>query len=393
MNMVYLDNNATTAVLPAIVQAMTPYFTTAFGNPSAIHQRGVAARAALDKARQAVAGLLGCQAAEIVFTSGGTEGDNLAVFGVVKPGSHIITSAIEHHAVLNSCRRLEQIGCSVTRLPVDGRGVVDPDAVRHALRPATALISIMMANNETGTVQPVEDIGRIAAEADVWFHTDAVQAAGKLAIDVNRIGCDLLTISGHKFHAPQGVGALFVRRGTPLHPLMHGGPQEQGRRAGTENVPGIVGLGKAAEIAADGLQDGSVARIAAWRDRLEAAIHDAIADVAINGASTSRVPNTTNIFFDYVPGEALLLALDKEGIAVSAGAACSAGSGASSHVLTAMGLGEMRARCSLRFSLGKQNREEDVDAVLAVLPGLVQRLRDASPLYRRAMALSPVPAP
>src|SRR5580704_13688324 len=251
MRRVYLDNNATTPVLPEVLDAMRPYFSERFGNASSIHRHGQETRAAVERARESVAALLGCQASEIVFTSGGTEGDNLAIFGLTEvcAGQHIITSTVEHHAVLNSCKHLEQEGCEVSYVPVDGRGLVDPEDVRRALRPNTRLITIMMANNETGVLQPLEEIGKVAAEADVYFHTDAVQAAGKVAIDVKRIGCDLLSISGHKMNAPQGVGALYVRQGTSLRPMLHGGSHERSRRAGTENVPGIVALGKAAELA------------------------------------------------------------------------------------------------------------------------------------------------
>jgi len=249
MQRVYLDNNATTPVLPEVLDAMRPYFAEHFGNASSIHHHGQETRAAVERARESVADLLGCRASEIVFTSGGTEGDNLAIFGLAKPSDHIITSTIEHHAVMNACKHLEEKGCEVTSIPVDGRGLVDPDDAKRALRPKTKLITIMLANNETGVVQPVEEIGKVAAEADVYFHTDAVQGAGKIPIDVNKIGCDLLTISGHKIHAPQGVGALYVRKGTLLQAMLYGGSHERSRRAGTENVPGIIGLGKAAEIA------------------------------------------------------------------------------------------------------------------------------------------------
>jgi cysteine desulfurase len=268
MRRVYLDNNATTPVLPEVLAAMQPYFGEHFGNASSIHHHGQETRAAVEHARESVAALLGCRASEIVFTSGGTEGDNLAIFGITGPGQHVITSTIEHHAVLNSCKHLQAAGCEVTYVPVDSRGQIDPRDIRKALRPNTRLITIMMANNETGVLQPVEEIGRVAAEADVYFHTDAVQAAGKIAIDVKRIGCDLLSISGHKMHAPQGVGALYVRKGTDLHPMLYGGSHERSRRAGTENVAGIVALGKAAEFARAGFANGSLDRMTTLRDRL-----------------------------------------------------------------------------------------------------------------------------
>ena len=384
MRRVYLDNNATTPLLPEVFDAMRPHFLEKFGNASSIHQQGQQARASVEQAREQVADLLNCRPAEIVFTSGGTEGDNLALFGLVQPGDHIITSSIEHHAVLNSCNRLEQLGCSVTYLPVDGRSLVDPADVRRALRPETKLISIMMANNETGVLQPVTEIGKIAAEGDVYFHTDAVQAAGKVPVDVKEIGCDLLTISAHKIHGPQGTGALFVRKGTLLQPLFYGGRHERSRRAGTENLAGIAGLGKAAEIAKQGFADGSVSRMAAERDRLEAAILKGIEQVAVNGAGAQRVPNTANISFDCIEGEAMVIALDLKGLSVSTGAACSSGAIEPSHVLMAMGLSPERARGSIRFSLGKQNTSEDVDFALALVPEVAARLREISPMYKRS---------
>jgi cysteine desulfurase len=335
--------------------------------------------------------LLNCRPAEVVFTSGGTEGDNLALFGLAKPGDHIIASAIEHHAVLNSCHRLEEMGCSVTYLPVDGRGVVDPVDVKRALRAETKLVSIMFANNETGVLQAVNEIGKIAAEADVYFHTDAVQAAGKVPVDVKEIGCDLLTISAHKFHGPQGTGALFVRRGTLPQPLFYGGRHERSRRAGTENLPGIVGLGKAAEIARTGFADGSVAQLAALRDRLENTVLENIEQVAVNGGGAPRTPNTSNISFDCIEGEAMVIALDLKGLSVSTGAACSSGAIEPSHVLTAMGLSADRARGSIRFSLGKQNTAEDVEFALDLIPQVVNRLREISPVYKKA-AVSPQPS-
>ena len=313
MRRVYLDNNATSPLLPEVFEAMQPYFFEKFGNASSIHQQGQQARAAVEQAREQVAELVNCRPAEIVFTSGGTEGDNLALFGLVKPGDHVITSSVEHHAVLNACKRLEDTGCEVTYLPVDGRGLVDPDDVRRALRPNTKLISIIFANNETGVLQDVNEIGKIAAEADVYFHTDAVQAAGKVPIDVKEIRCDLLTLTAHKMHGPQGAGALYVRKGTLLQPLFYGGRHERSRRAGTENLPGIVGLGKAAEIARQGFTDGSVERMAALRDRLERTILETIDQVSVNSEGAPRVPNTTNIVFDCLEGEAMVIALDLKG--------------------------------------------------------------------------------
>ena len=384
MRRIYLDNNATTPVLPEILDAMRPYFIEHFGNASSIHHHGQETRAAVERARESVAQLVGCRASEIVFTSGGTEGDNLAISGLTRPGDHIITSTIEHHAVLNTCKHLESVGIEVTYIPVDGRGVVDSNDVREALRRNTRLITVMMANNETGVIQPVEQIGKIAAEADVYFHTDAVQAAGKVPLDVNRIACDLLSISGHKMHAPQGVGALYVRKGTLLQAMFHGGRHERSRRAGTENVPGIVALGKAAELAKQGFENGEVERIAGLREQIEKTVVEQVETIGVNGEGAPRVPNTTNIHFDHIEGEALVIALDLKGLAVSTGAACSSGALEPSHVLMAMGLGPDQARASLRFSLGKQNTEEDVGFALGLIPSTVARLRELSPVYQKA---------
>jgi cysteine desulfurase len=380
MSRIYLDNNATTPVLPEVLEAMRPYFSERFGNASSIHHHGQETRAAVESARDSVAALLGCRAAEIVFTSGGTESDNLAITGLTAPGDHVITSTIEHHAVLQACKHLEESGCEVTYVPVDDRGLVDPDDVRRALRPNTKLISIMMANNETGVLEPVEEVGRVAAEADVVFHTDAVQAAGKVAIDVNQIGCHMLSISGHKMHAPQGVGALYIRKGTSVQPLFYGGRHERSRRAGTENVPGIVGLGEAAALALRGFEKGDNRKISALRGRLEQGILTSAENAGVNGRAAPRVPNTTNIYFDDIDGETLVIALDLKGLAVSTGAACSSGAIEPSHVLIAMGLQANRARASVRFSLGKQNTEEDVDFASALVRETVARLRELSPV-------------
>jgi len=380
MRRVYFDNSATTPILPDVLAAMQPYFAEQFGNASSIHHHGQETRAAVERARAEVAALLGCRAPEIVFTSGGTEADNLALFGTVHEGDHVITSTIEHHAVLNCCKHLEDEGCEVTYVPVDGTGRVDPEDIRRALRTNTRLISVMMANNETGVLQPVEEIGRIAAEADVCFHTDAVQAAGKLPIDVEKIGCDLLTISGHKIHAPQGVGALYVRKGTKLAPMLFGGRHERSRRAGTENVPGIVALGKAAELARQGLDAGEDQKLTVLRDRLEHALLR-IESTAVNGSAAPRVPNIVNVAFDGIEGEALVIALDLKGLAVSTGAACSSGAIEPSHVLMAMGMRSDRARASLRFSLGKQNTEGELDFAIALVPETVARLRELSPAW------------
>ncbi len=393
MRRVYLDNNATTPVLPEVLDAMRPFFAEHFGNASSIHHHGQETRGAVERARESIATLLGCRPAEVVFTSGGTEADNLAIFGLARPGDHAITSTIEHHAVFNSCKQLQERGADVTFLPVDGRGLVNPDDLRRALRPNTKLVTIMYANNETGVIQPVEDIGKICAEAEVYFHTDAVQAASKIPIDVKTIGCDLLSISGHKFHAPQGIGALYVRKGSKIEPLFYGGSHERSRRAGTENVPGIVGLGKAAVLAMKAFANGEDREMAGLRDRLQAAILDRVESAGVNGAgqdgmTAPRVPNTANIYFDYIEGEAMVIALDLKGLAVSTGAACSSGAIEPSHVLTAMGLRPDRARASIRFSLGKQNTAGDVDFAVELVPAAVNRLRELSPLYNRKAVVS-----
>jgi cysteine desulfurase len=385
MRRVYLDNNATTPVLPAVLEAMRPFFEEHFGNASSIHHHGQETRAAVERARETVAALLNCRASEVVFTSGGTEADNLAIFGLARAGDHVITSTIEHHAVLNACKHLQESGCELTFVPVDGRGRVDPDDIRRAVRPNTKLITVMMANNETGVLQPVEEIGKIAAEADVYFHADGVQAAGKVPLDVKKIGCDLLSISGHKMHAQQGIGALYVRKGTILQPMLYGGSHERSRRAGTENVPAIVGFGKAAELAHQVLQRGDEDKMAILRDRLQAGILGAVEATGVNGEGAPRVPNTTNIYFDYIEGEALVIALDLKGLAISTGAACSSGAIEPSHVLTAMGMSPERARASIRFSLGKQNTSEDVEFALELIPATVARLRELSPIYNKAV--------
>ena len=380
MRRIYMDANATTPLLPEVLEAMRPWLLENFGNASSIHQPGQQARAAVERARTSVAQLLNCRESEIVFTSGGTESDNLAIFGLVQPGDHIITSSVEHHAVLHAAQRLAERGLEVTFLPVSSDCRIDPEEVRRALRPNTKLISIMMANNETGVIQPVEDIGRIAQEADIWFHTDAVQAAAKIPVDVKAIGCDLLSLSGHKLHAPQGTGVLYVRKGTRLEPLFFGGTHERQRRAGTENVAGIVGLGKAAELAAQSPSNGTLASLADLRDQLEAGILARIEGAGVNGAGQSRVPNTTNLYFNNLEGEALVIALDLKGIAVSGGSACASGAAEPSHVLIAMGLSPQKARASLRFSLTKLNTQSDIDEALNIIPTAVSRLRELAPV-------------
>jgi cysteine desulfurase len=388
MHRVYLDNNATTPVLPDVFEAMRPYFGEHFGNASSIHHHGQETRAAVEDARESVAALLGCSASEVIFTSGGTESDNLAIAGLIAPGDHVITSSIEHSAVLQSCKALSKLGCEVTVLPVDGRSLIDPADVRRALRPKTKLISVMMANNETGALQPVEEIGKIAAEAGVLFHTDAVQAAAKVEIDVKRIGCHALSISGHKIHAPQGTGALYLKKGTHIQPLLYGGRHERSRRAGTENVPGIVGLGRAAKLAKEAFDRGDDRKLAAMRDRLQQGILAQVDEAVVNGDGITRVPNTTNIRFDHIEGEALVIALDLKGLAVSTGAACSSGAIEPSHVLIAMGLRSDQARASIRFSLGKQTMAEDIDFALSLVPETVARLRDLSPGYKKEVVKS-----
>jgi cysteine desulfurase len=388
MARIYLDNNATTPVLPEVFEAMRPYFTEQFGNASSIHHHGQETRAAVESARESVAQLLGCQPAEIIFTSGGTESDNLAVAGLAGPGDHVITSAVEHHAVLHACKHLQESGCELTTVPVNSHGLVDPEDVRRALRPNTKLITVMMANNETGVLQAVKEIAAIAAEAGAVFHTDAVQAAGKIPIDVRQMGCHALSISGHKMHAPQGTGALFVKKGVSIRPLFHGGRHERSRRAGTENVAGIVALGRAAQIAKRALDLGYDKEMAALRDRLERGILSQVEDVVVNGTATPRVPNTTNIRFEHIEGEALVIALDLKGLAVSTGAACSSGAIEPSHVLVAMGLRPGQARASIRFSLGKQTTADEIDSVLSLVPDSVARLRAISPRYSKQAVTS-----
>ena len=427
---VYFDNNATTALAPEVLEAMQPYWLDHFGNASSIHRQGQLARQAIEEARERVARLINAQPSEIVFTSGGTEGDNAAVFGAVEAGAdrfirsrvslaepridrrsgeprsggrstgeqvsgeqgtagpqqkHIITSSIEHPAVLNAAKVLEQRGTAVSFVRVGSSGVVDPREVENAITPATVLISIMHANNELGTVQPTKEISRIARAYGVPLHTDAVQSAGKICLDVDELGVDLLTLSAHKLHGPKGAGALYVRKGTRFRALLYGGHHERDRRAGTENVPGIVGFGKAAELALADLQEES-ARLRWLRDRLETGILRYVPFARVNGDTERRLPGTTNIRFDLIDGEACVIAMDLAGVCCSTGSACSSGSLEPSHVLTAIGLTREQARSSIRFSLGRYNTEEEIDDVLGVLPSVVQRLRSLSPDYNASAA-------
>jgi len=384
MPRIYMDANATTPLLPEVIDAMRPYWLEAYGNASSIHREGQTARKGVEHARAAVAELLGCRDAEVVFNSGGTEGDNAAIFGLMRPGDHLITTSIEHSAVLAPARKLAESGHDVTFVAPLPSGLIDPAAIQAAIQPNTRLISVMLANNETGVLQPIREIADIARAAGAFLHVDAVQAAGKVPIDVEALGCHLLSISGHKMHAPKGVGALFVRRGTPLDPVQIGGSHERRRRAGTENVPGIVALGRAAELALETLAlapetPGSIAQLTALRDRLEAGILTQIPRTGVNGFGSPRVANTTNIWFDLVDTEALVIALDLKGIAVSGGSACASGSTDPSHVLMAMGLDKTRARGSLRFSLLKTITEAEIDSALAIVPAAVLHLRALSP--------------
>ncbi len=381
-----MDANATTPLLPEVVEAMRPFWIEEFGNASSIYQRGQHARAAVDGARESVARMLGCRAAQVVFTSGGTESDNLALFGVLKAGDHLITSSIEHHAVLHAAQALAERGVEVTFLRCNAQGVVEVEALQAALRHNTRLVSVMLGNNETGAVQPVRELAAVAHAAGALFHTDAVQGAGKVPIDVAQLGCDLLSVAGHKMYAPQGTGVLFVRKNVRLEPMFFGGSHERQRRPGTENVPGIVGLGKAAELAQAWMADGGAERLAVLRDRLEQGILARVEEAGVNGGGVARTANTTNIYFDHVEAEALVIALDLKGLAVSGGSACQSGATEPSHVLTAMGLGEARARASVRFSLSRMTTEDEVNAVVEMVPGVVARLRELSPTWKRQMA-------
>ncbi|MBT9135584.1 MAG: Cysteine desulfurase IscS [Firmicutes bacterium] len=385
MRRVYLDHAATTPVHPEVIAAMLPHFHNSFGNPSSIHSFGRESRQAVDEARDKVAKILGATAREIVFTSGGTEADNLAIQGVALAkkgqGRHIITSQIEHHAVLDACKYLETQGFAVTYLPVNAEGQVQIADVLAAIRPDTILITIMHANNETGALQPIREIGRLAKEHKITFHTDAVQAVGSIPVNVDDLGVDLLSLSAHKFYGPKGIGVLYIRNGTKLKPLYHGGGQERKLRPGTENHVGVIGLAKALELATTEM-DTKQAKIKALRDKLMGGLL-AIPEVKLNGHPEERLPGNVNVSIRYVEGESLILSLDMQGVAVSSGSACTSGSLDPSHVLLAMGLSHGEAHGSLRLTLGQDNTEEDVDYVLGILPPIVLRLRQMSPLYHK----------
>lgn len=382
--MVYMDYNATTPTDERVLEEMLPFFKDTYGNPSSIYSLAQRAKKAIDEAREKLATLLNADPKGIIFTSGGTEADNWAIKGIAYAnqdrGKHIITSQIEHHAVLNTCKFLEKQGFRVTYLPVDRYGVVDLEVLKQNITPETVLISIMFANNEVGTIQPIKEIAEIARKQGIYFHTDAVQAVGKIAVDVEELGVDLLSLSAHKFYGPKGIGALYVRRGVKIVPLLHGGEQERGRRAGTENVPGIVGLGKAAEIAGKEMEE-EERRVKILRDKLEKKLVEKIPEIIVNGHPQNRLYNTLSICVKYVEGESMLINLDKEGICASSGSACTSTSLEPSHVLLAMGIPPEIAHGSLRFSLGKFNSEADVEKVSEVLPKIVEDLRKISPFW------------
>ncbi len=381
----YMDHAATTPADPQVVETMLPYFTERFGNASTLYTLGRQAKAAIEEAREKVAALLGADPREVYFTSGGTESDNFALFGITyaseKKGNHIITSRIEHHAVLEPAHFLEKRGYEVTYLPVDQYGVVDPEEVRRAIAAKTILVSIMMANNEMGTIQRVAEIGRITREKGVPFHTDAVQSVGHIPVNVAEINCDLLSLAGHKLYGPKGIGAIYIRRGTKIIPFMQGGSHESNRRAGTQNVPAIVGLGKAVEIAGDIMPTEAV-RLADLRDRLISGVLSSVSDSRLTGHPTQRLPNNASVCIEGAEGEAMLLSLDMEGVEVSSGSACTSGTLEPSHVLLAMGVPVEIAHGSLRFTLGRDTMAEDIDFVLEVLPPIVSRLRAMSPLRK-----------
>jgi cysteine desulfurase len=382
MKRIYFDHNATTPIRPEVLEAMMPYLTEEYGNASSIHAFGQNARGAVEEARSQVAALVGARPADIMFTSGGTESNNHAILGAVAaaPGKtkHVITTAIEHVAVLDACRALAKQGIELTILPVSRDGLVNPEDVRTAIRPETVLITVMLANNEIGVIEPIEEIGKIADEKGIVFHADAVQAAGKIPIDIEKLGADLLSISAHKFSGPKGVGALYVRKGTRLAPLLFGGHSERDRRPGTEDVAAIAGMGKASELALADLR-ADAARVGSLRDRLERGLLDRVPHTWVNGARAPRVPNTSNLTFPFIEGEAMVIALDLKGIACSTGAACSSGAVEPSHVLLALGLPPEDARATLRLSLGRQTTMDEIDFALETIPPVIERLRQLSP--------------
>ena len=384
MRRIYMDHNATTPVLPDVLEAMLPYFREYFGNASSVHSFGRDARNGMEEARERLANFIGAQSSEIIWTSGGTESDNFAIEGAaydnIKKGKHIITSLIEHPAILNTCKHLETHGFEVSYLTVDKYGVIDLDELRNLIRDETVLITVMQANNEVGTIQPLKEIGKIAKEKGIIFHSDAVQSLGKIPINVNDLGVDMLSFSAHKIYGPKGIGALYIRKGTKVEPLIRGGHHERNRRGGTENVPGIVGFGKAVEIASSDMEQESK-RLWNLTEKLKDGLLEKLDYIYVNSHPTQRLPNTMNISFDYVEGESILLNLDMKGVAASTGSACSSGSLEPSHVLLALGICSATAQGAIRFSLGRSNTEEDVNFILDELPIIVNRLRSMSPLY------------
>jgi len=383
MKRIYMDHAATTSTDIEAVKAMEPYFSLKYGNANSIHSFGQEAREAVEEAREKIAHLIGANHSEIVFTAGGTEADNYAIKGIAwanqKKGNHIITSKIEHHAVLHSCQFLEKQGFKVTYLPVNKYGLIDPEDVKKAITDKTILVTIMHANNEIGTIEPIKEISKVVKKAGIYFHTDSVQTTGHIPIDVNNLGVDMLSMSGHKFYGPNGVGALYLRKGTKILTLIDGGAQEKNRRAGTENVAGIVGMGKAAELAEKRLVQGKEVEVVKLRDKLIKGITKNINRTRLNGHPTKRLPGNANFCFEFIEGESMLLSLDMEGVAASSGSACTSGSLEASHVLLAIGLPPEIAHGSLRLTLGKDNIEEEVDYVIGILPGIIKKLRALSP--------------
>ena len=383
MKRIYMDHAATTSTDIEAVKAMEPYFSLKYGNANSIHSFGQEAREAVEEAREKIAYLIGANHSEIVFTAGGTEADNYAIKGIAwanqKKGNHIITSKIEHHAVLHSCQFLEKQGFKVTYLPVNEYGLIDPEDVKKAITDKTILVTIMHANNEIGTIEPIKEISKVVKKAGIYFHTDSVQTTGHIPLDVNNLGVDMLSMSGHKFYGPNGVGALYLRKGTKIVTLIDGGAQEKNRRAGTENVAGIVGMGKAAELAEKRLVQGKEVEVVKLRDKLIKGITKNINRTRLNGHPTKRLPGNANFCFEFIEGESMLLSLDMEGVAASSGSACTSGSLAASHVLLTIGLPPEIAHGSLRLTLGKDNTEKEIDYVIDILPGIIEKLRALSP--------------